>query len=280
MVYSINKRADQDSAFLAHEVGKLVDQTVKAKSIAGQISKHFSTTRPAMDFPLFTTPVDAGFLAELADLPLSNADTASVTATAFKIAGATQASSEMLADMDPAIATQIGTSIADQIIWSLDTAVLGNTTANGPSGLLSLASTQVDPGASLANTDAFVKAVFAGQNADVPAKVTHFVVSPQTAEDLSLLKQASGSNQSLLQFQQDGTILVAGVPILTSSLVDEDTTAWAVDASHSRLVLRAGTQITKTYVPQNDSWFISGVARYGWVNLAPASVVRIFHTAA
>jgi HK97 family phage major capsid protein len=278
MVYSTNQRSDQDTAFLAHEIGQLVDQTVKSKSIAAHISTVFPTTRPAVDFPLLTTPVTTGFVAELADLPLSNIDTGSVTATAFKVAGATQASSEMLADMDPAIADQIGNSIADQVIWSLDKAVLSSTTTNGPSGLLSLASTQVEPGAALANTDPFVEAVFAAQNAAVPAKVTHFLVSLATAEALSKLKVASGSNQSLLQFQQDGSILVAGVPVLISSLVDAATVAWAVDASHSRLVMRAGTAITKTYVPQNDSYFVSGVARYGWVNLAPASVIRIVHT--
>lgn len=279
MVYSTNKRADQDAAFLAHDIGDLVDQIVKSKSIAANISTKIATSRPAVDFPLLTKPVTTGFVAELDDLPLSNIDTGSVTATAYKIAGATQASTEMLDDMDPAIADQIGNSIADQIIWTLDKAVLGNTTTNGMSGLLSLTSTQVDPGASLTNLDAFVKAVYAAQNAAVPANVTHFVVSPATAQSLSLLKVASGSNQSLLQFQEDGSILVAGVPILVSSLVDADTFAWGVDASHNRLVLRKGTEIVKTYVPQNDSWFISGIARYGWVNLAPASVVRIYHTA-
>lgn len=279
MVYSPNKRADQDSAFLAHDLGDLVDQTVKAKAIAGQISTPFATDRPAVDFPLLTTPVTTSFIAELADLPLSNADTSNVTATAYKVAGATQASTEMLEDMNPEIADQLGNSIADQIIWSLDGAVLGNTTANGPSGLLSLASTQVDPGASLTNLDPFIAAVFAAQNAVVPANPTHFVVKPATAEALSKLKVASGSNQTLLQFQEDGTILVAGVPLLVSSQVDATTLAWAVDATQSRLVLRKGTEVTKTYVPQNDSWFISGIARYGWVNLSPASVIRVYHTA-
>jgi HK97 family phage major capsid protein len=232
----------------------------------------------AVDFPLFVTPVTTGFIAELADLPLSNADTSHVTATAYKIAGATQVSSEMLADLDPDIAAQIGASIADQIIWSLDTAVLGNTTTNGPSGLLSLASTQVDPGASVANTDAFVKAIYAAKYTAVPGNIDHFVVSPATAQALSLLKVATGYNSNLLQFQEDGTILVAGVPILVSSLVDGTTVAWGVDSSQSRLVLRAGTQVVKTYVPQNDSWFISGTARYGWANLAPDAVIRIFHS--
>lgn len=280
MVYTANSRTDQDPAFLANDIGDLVDQIVKSKSIAAQISKKFPTSRPAVDFPLLTKPVTTGFIAELEDLPLSNAETDSVTAVAYKIAGATQASTEMLDDMDPAIADQLGNQIADDIISSLDAAVVKQaTTTNGPSGLLSLAATQVDPGASLTNLDPFVKAVFAAQNATVPANVTHFVVSPATAEALSLLKVASGSNQSLLQFQEDGSILVAGKPILISSLVDAATVAWAVDATHNRLVMRKGTQITKTYVPQNDSWFISGVARYGWVNLAPASVVRMYHTA-
>jgi hypothetical protein len=46
-------------------------------------------------------------------------------------------------------------------------AVSGNSTTNGMRGLLSLASTQVDPGTSVANTDAFVKAVYAAENAAV-----------------------------------------------------------------------------------------------------------------
>lgn len=279
MVYSPNKRADQDAAFLAHDIGDLVDQTVRAKAVAAAISQPFSTERPAVDFPLLTTPVTTGFVAELADLPLSNIDTGSVTATAFKLAGATQASSEMLDDMNPQVAEQIGASLADNIIWSLDTAVLGNTTTNGPSGLLSLASGTVDSGASLTNLDPFIAAVFAAQNATVPAKVDRFLVKPATAEALSKLKVASGSNQSLLQFQEDGSILVAGVPLLISNLVDANTLAWAVDSSQSRLVLRKGTEVTKTYVPQNDSWFISAIARYGWVNLSPASVIRVYDAA-
>lgn len=276
MTYEINQRSDHDSAFLAPEIGKLVDQTVKAKSIAGQISTKIGTVRPSIKFPLLTAPVTTAFTAELGTIPLSNLETDSVEAIAYKIAGATQASSEELRDMDPEIASQIGNTISDSIIWSLDSAVLGNTTSNGSNGLQSLASTVVNAGV-LADTgtDPFIEAVFAAQNADVPAKVTHFVVSPATAQTLSLLKVQSGSKQSLLEFQRDGSILVAGVPILISSLVDAATVAWAVDSSHNRLVLRQGTEIVKTYVPQNDSWFISGIARYGWVNLAPASVIRI-----
>ena len=277
MVYSINKRADQDSVFLAHEIGQLVDQQVRAKAIAGHISQGFSTSRPAVDFPLLTTPVTTSFIAELDALPLSNAGTSHVTSTAYKVAGATQASTEMLNDLNPEIASLIGASIANQIVWSLDTAVLGNTTTNGPSGLLSLASTLVDPGVSLTNLDPFIKAIYTAKYSTVPANISHFIVSPATAEALSKLKTGTGFNQNLLDFQVDGTVLVAGVPILVSSLVDGVTTAWAVDATQQRLVVREGTQVTKTYIPQTDSWFIGGTARYGWVSLNPAAVIRIKH---
>jgi hypothetical protein len=229
-----------------------------------------------VDFPLFTTPVTTSFIAELDDLPLSNTDTASVNVVAYKVAGATQVSSETLADLDPDIAAQIGNSIADQVIWSLDTAVMSNTTADGFNGLLSLAYNTVAAGTELTNTDAFVSAVYAAQSAN--GSLSHFVVSPDTAQSLSLLKDQTGSARNLLDFQQDGSILVAGVRLLVSSLVDAGTVGWGVDAALARLVLRAGTAITRTYVPQNDSFFISGVSRYGWGHLRPGVVQRIRFT--
>ncbi|ODQ96601.1 phage major capsid protein [Mycolicibacterium holsaticum] len=276
MTYNPNVRADHDSAFLAPEVAGLLDETVKAKSIAAQTSTVFNTQRPSVDFPLFTTPVSTGFIAELDDLPLSNADTGSVNVVAHKIAGATQASTEMLSDMNPDISAQIGNSIADQVIWSLDTAYLGNTTEDGPSGLLSIGYNTVSAGAALTNTDAFIDAVYAAQSEN--GNLTHFIVSPTTANALSKVKDQEDSARNLLDFQQDGTILVAGVRLLVSSLVDAGTVAWGVDSSLARLVLRAGTTITRTYVPQNDSYFISGVARYGWGHLRPDVVQRIRYT--
>lgn len=276
MTYTPNARVDHDSAFLAPEVAGLLDATVKAKSITAQTSTLFGTKRPSVDFPLFTTPVETSFIDELDDLPLSNADTGSVNVVAYKIAGATQVSSEMLADLDPDIAGQIGGSIADQVIWSLDTAVFGNTTSNGPDGLLSLGYNTVAAGTSLTNTDPFVEAVYEAQAAN--GSLTHFVVSPATAKSLSLLKDQVDSARNLLEFQQDGSILVAGVELLVSSLVDAGTVGWGLDSRLARLVLREGTHITKTYVPQNDSYFISGVSRWGWGHLRPDVVQRIRFT--
>jgi hypothetical protein len=64
---------------------------------------------------------------------------------------------------------------------------------------------------------------------------------------------------------------------IVSDLVDADTFAWVLDSTKNRLVLRQGTTITRTYIPQNDSWFISGVSRYGWDTLNSNSIVRVWN---
>ena len=286
MTYNPDRRSNQDSAYLSAEIGKLVDQTVAAKAIAAQISEFVTTERPEYDVPLLTRPVTVGLIDELDDLPLSNIETGSVRIVPEKYAGATEVSSEMLADMDPSIQEQIALTLSQQIIDSLDAAVLGNATAVGTStrfvnGLLSLASTDVDTGpvGTITNLDNFVKAIYAAQNATVPANPTLFLVNPATAQALSLIKVGTGYVSPLLDFQQDGSIVVAGRKLLVSKHVDALTQFWAITPSQSRLVLRQGTLVTKTYVPQNDSWFISATARWGWANLAPASVIRGYDAA-
>ncbi|MFI2841699.1 phage major capsid protein [Mycolicibacterium sp. PDY-3] len=291
MVYAPNKRSDHDDSLLAAEIGALVDQVVKAKSIAAQISLPVSTDRPKYEFPLLTKPVSTAIIDELDDLPLSNFETGSVTAIPRKFAGATNISNEQADDLadgnDALVAEQIGGMLSDQIIASLDASVLANLTAVGThptdkfAGLLSYASTAIDTGAigTINNTDNFVKAIYAAQNAAVPGDNGVFIVSPATAEKLSLLKTGTGQNGYLLDFQQDGSIVVAGKKLLVTSLVDAATQFWYVVPGQQRLVTLQGTEFHKTYVPQNDSWFLSSTYRADFVSLAPETVIRGYDAA-
>jgi hypothetical protein len=52
-------------------------------------------------------------------------------------------------------------------------------------------------------------------------------MAPAQAEALSKLKVASGSNQSLIQFVEDG-ITVAGLPVIVSDQVDASTKFWGI----------------------------------------------------
>jgi hypothetical protein len=77
--------------------------------------------------------------------------------------------------------------------------------------------TSVDTGVGLTNLDPFVSARFAAQANG--SDVTSWIVSPETAEAISNLKTATGSNQSLLQFVDDG-IVVPMNPLMQSREVE------------------------------------------------------------
>lgn len=278
MTYTPNVRADHDPAFLAPEIAELLDTTVKAKAVTAQCSQLRSTSRPSVDFPMFTTPVTTGFIDELDDLPLSNADTGSVNIPVYKIGGATQVSSETMDDMDPDIADEVGNSIADQTIHSLDTAFFAASTTKGFAGLLGQSYQSQDTGAATFTQDDIIKAVYKvnGAGGLGAPKADTLILPVASAEALSLTKVGTGYNTYALPLIFDGSPL-EGLKVIVSDLVDADTFAWVLDSTKNRLVLKKATQITRTYIPQNDSWFISGVSRYGWDSLNDDAIVRVWN---
>ena len=156
----------------------------------------------------------------------------------------------------------------------LDVVQLANTTIKANSGLLSIAYSAVDTGASVANLDAFVSARFKAQT--VGAELTSWVMSPATAETLSKLKVGTGSNQSLLQFVDDG-LVVAGLPVFVSPDVDAGTVAWGIPKARPT-VLRKGTEVvrSKDSAFANDALDIRAIARVGFAFLQPAAVTRLY----
>ena len=264
-------------------VAALLDTTVKAKAVAANSSIVHGTSRPAVDFPLFTQPVTTGFIAELDLLPLSNADTASVNVPAFKIAGATQVSAETLVDPDPSIAAMIGASLADQTVHSLDHAFLSvASTTNGFAGLLGKAYQSQDTNAATATLDDIIHAVYLinGAGGLGAPRADTVILSVASALALSLTKTGTAFNTYALPIiQANNPEPLEGLKVIVSDLVDASTAGWVLDSTKQRLVLRQGTQITRTFVPQNDSWFIGATSRYGWDTLNPASIVRLYNAA-
>jgi HK97 family phage major capsid protein len=120
--------------------------------------------------------------------------------------------------LDSAALDLIAAGLSNQITRAIDGAYLANTTAKGPNGLLSIAYTGVETGASLTNLDPFVAARYAAKSHG--SDLTSWIISPAQAEALSKLKSARGSNQSLIQFVEDG-ITVAGLPVIVSDHVDQ-----------------------------------------------------------
>jgi hypothetical protein len=135
--------------------------------------------------------------------------------------------------------------------------------------------TDVDTGASLTNLDPFVSTRYAALSAG--STLTNWIVRPTRAEALSKLKVQSGSNQSLLQFVEDG-ITVAGLPVLTSTHVDANTVAWGVDSTQLRYVLRKGTTVERFPSVTNDGQWVRAISRVGVGYLNESGIVRLMLT--
>lgn len=268
------KRTDQAQTWLPQEFGKMLDTVVQAKSVAAKASSLSNTTKQSVGFPLWVADPAVAWYGELDEITPADGDTEEVVVTPTKTAGLTLISNELANDSDPDVANQVADALANQIAHAIDKAFFADTTAKGPNGLLSLTTQVVDPGASVTNLDPFISARYAAEVHS--AKLSHWLVNPATAEALSKLKIASDSNQSLIQFVEDG-ITVAGLPVLTSTDVDADTVAWGVDSTQLRYVLRQGTTVERFPSVTNDGLYVRAISRVGFGFLNPAGVVRLHH---
>ncbi|MBI3227180.1 MAG: phage major capsid protein [Mycolicibacterium cosmeticum] len=256
--------------------GALIDKVLAAKSIAFQAGTVIQTPNESIRFPTLTADPATGWYAENTQISLTDPSTAEIVVTPKKVAGLTQISNEAAQDTNPAVANQVGTSLARSIAKKIDAAYFGNTVTNGPSGLLSLTGINVvDTGTvTLTTMDPFHEAKAAAL-AD-GAELTHFILAPDVALVLAKAKQATDSNLGLLENVGDGVTL-AGVPVLVSTDVAAGN-AWGVDSSQILIVQRTGT----TVVASTDAAFdhdaaqVRATARvnFGFVN-APG-VVRLY----
>jgi HK97 family phage major capsid protein len=258
-------------AFTPEDFGGLVDLAVKAKSVAARTAKVFGTDKDKVTFPKWVSDPSVAWYKELATIATSDGATGEVSVDIFKTAGLTLISNELKDDSDPGVAELVGAGLANQIARAVDAAYLGNTAVSTPSGLLSASYSTVDTGASLSNLDPFIQARYAAVAAG--SELTSWIVTPAVAEALSKLKIQSGSNQTLIQFVEDG-ITVAGLPVVVSDQVDGATKFWGVPQTHVVLVSRKGTTVEQFPAVDKDGTFIRAVARFGLGYLNPAGIVR------
>lgn len=258
-------------AFTPEDFGSLVDVAVKAKSVAALTASGFSTGRDKVVFPKYVADPSVAFYGELDTIAESNIDTDEVPVTIHKTAGLVLMSNELKDDSDPSVADLVGGGLANQIARAVDGAYLGNTAAKAPNGLQSISYTTVDTGSTLTNLDPFIEARY---EAEVHgSKLTSWIVHPNVAKVLSKLKTASGSNQNLIQFVEDG-ITVAGLPVVVSDQVDNTTLFWGIPRDHVVLVSRLGTTVERFPAVEKDGTWVRAVARFGIGFLNQAGVVR------
>ena len=103
----------------------------------------------------------------------------------------------------------------------------------------------------------------------------NWIVRPAVAESLSKLKVQTGSNQSLIQFVEDG-IVIAGLPVLVSDQVDANTLFWGIPKAHVVFGQRKGTTVERFPYVDPDGTYIRAISRIGWGFLNEAGIVRAY----
>lgn len=266
------------AAFTPNDWGQLVDAALKGQSIAAQSATVTRTKRDKVLFPKFVDNPAVAHYSELDLIALDDAATEEVEVLIHKTAGATRQSRELVADSAPGTAELVGAALSEQIIRAVDGAFLAATTPKGPGGLVGTSYTTVDTGPSLTNLDSFVAAKYAAKANR--GEITNWIVSPPTAEALSKLKVASGSNQNLLQFVDNG-LQVVGVPVLVSDQIDAATLFWGISKARTVLVIREGTKVERSSDSAflNDAVDIKATFRYGIGFLHEAANVRGYDAA-
>jgi HK97 family phage major capsid protein len=232
-------------AFTPEDFGKLIDVAVQADSIAARVLTPAGTDKDMVRYPKLVSFPDVAHYAELSAIALADPNTEEVLVPIYRTAGAHRASRELAADSTPDTADMVAGVLVNQIVRSVDGALLGNTTPNGPKGLLSTDYTTVDTGASLSDLDAFIDAKFAAEANG--GKLTAWIMRPQVANEiLKLKKLKTGSNESLLSYTDAGDLVIAGLPVVTSAQVDSATLFWGISKARTVLVTRTGTEVERS----------------------------------
>lgn len=270
-------------AWLPEDIESLIVQPVGEESVAARAGAYRpGRTGNALRVPMVTADPSAAWVGEGEEIPLSESVLAETTAPYRKVAGLSVISTELADDTDPDAAEEIGRGLARDIARKIDHALFNDAGAKAPAGLATLAGiTALEAPATLVNLDPFVSAKF--RAARVGAQLAAFVFSPDDAEGLANLKESSSSAKRLLTDSagQPGTMVLDGVPVLTSEAVANGT-SWALPKDRFVVGVRkdATVESDRSAFFTSDRVAIRGTMRVAFGFGHPAAVIKITRAAA
>lgn len=267
------------------EVNTVLLGPVEAEAVATQVSTVVRTGAHNYHFPMPTrTDNTSGWLAEGAEIPLSDVKFAELVVTPSKIAKLHVVSREAADDATEEGWDAITGVLVRKIVRDMDAAFFGNLPAPAQPGLGSLEVgvtvddvQSVNAGAAFSNLDAFAEAQSLAEQAN--ATLTHFVANPTDVLDLATLKVGTGSNQALL-----GTggptaptqRVIGGVPLVTSPHVPAGT-VWGIPQDQVFVVIREDAKVESdsSVLFTSDRVAIKATLRVAYAFPQPSALVRI-----
>lgn len=268
------------------DVGDLIIQPIQQASVAMQVATQVTTASPTFRIPIVDEDASSAWVPEGTDITPSDPGTDEEIVVPLKVAALVKISNELAEDSSPAAAEVVRGSLARSVARTIDKAFFGNTTANGPSGLLSVNGVStVDAGSAFADFDWATSAKTKLRK--VGSVATSFVANADTVEVLETIKSFTGtitSNEPLLA-ASDGNITdaapgnVLGVPLIAvaDSTALADNLVWTFDRAKVYVVIRR--QVTLDISPHlyfnSDSLAVRVTARVGFGFPHPAALVKV-----
>jgi HK97 family phage major capsid protein len=260
------------------DVDSLLILPTLAASVAAQVCRVVRTSSTTFRIPRVTDDPDAAWVAEGAEIPVSDVALDEVAVTPSKVAGLTIITNELAADSSPEAAEVVGDGLARDIARRVDQAFAGNLAAPAPKGLASLTGvTAVAAPSTWANLDPFAEAVARAEG--VGANVGAWLAHPDDALALSLLRTTtSGSNETLLQADptQPARRVLQGRPLLVSANVAVGD-VYGVPEDRCVMVVREDADVVADGSPffTSDRTAVRATMRVGFGFPHEAAVVRI-----
>ncbi|WP_166501660.1 phage major capsid protein [Rhodococcus erythropolis] len=276
----LTSTAGVTSILTPDQVNALLIQPLQNLAIATRVSTVVNVGTHGLRLPSVLEDPSAGWVAEGAEIPVSESDLGEIEVVPSKLAGLVVISNELAADSSPAALQVVGDGLVRDIQTKLDTAYFGNLAAPAAKGLASITTTTINAGAAWTNTDPFAEAIAAAETKGVV--ITNFVANPADALLLAKVKKQTGSNEPLLGLDATAPTArtIRGVPLLVSPAVLAGT-VWAIPQSRSFVAIRNDTSVTTdaSAFYTSDRTAIRATMRVGFGFPQPLGIVRINITA-
>jgi HK97 family phage major capsid protein len=273
------------------EVGPLIIQPLRLRSVALRAATVLETMRPSLRFPVVDLDATAAWVAESADITESDPTLGEVNVVPSKLATITKVSSELVEDSaeNAAAAAVVADGVVRSFARAVDLAFFTNTTSLGPSGLESVAFQTISVGGVHANFDPFATAISEVER--VGSVVTAFAADFSTCLTLSLLKRFGTTTQTIsnepLLAQSPGDVAnptqrqILGVPLYSApNGCIEPGVVWAIANDKVFVVMRRDIEIVANpfWYFGSDSTAVRGTMRLGFGFPHPAAIVKIVAT--
>ncbi|MEJ5928731.1 phage major capsid protein [Corynebacterium sp. H128] len=260
------------------QIESLLINPVLENSIAAQVSDTIKTDSPRVVFPRIGD-IAADWVPEGEEIPLSEPTKNEVLVVPRKVASLIVTTTEGLDDSATGYFDSVGSTMVSQLINKVDEAYFTAVADPAPKGIAAVAGVTPLTG-DLADLDLFAQARASIASAGfVPG---FFAINPADALTLSTLKEATGSNKTLLDVDPTSQrFIVAGTQVIVSKHVPKGT-GYAIPKGVSKLVVRRDAEVTadKSAFFTRDSVGIRGTMRVGFGFVDEASIVKLTFGAA